>query len=960
MRNLLPVGLSLLATTGVAQAQGAEPFRVVTVPWVATALQVPHDGVAGQPHYLQAVAQNCDQQITFRWDYDGDGTFDMEPMAAPNRWNLGVQHTYPAGLEADTLYPARVEATCGEQVASATFLLQVRVDPTKGQQVNRLISNGMWVGHISATRDAAQRRFLWRDAVDSAVFGQALLNRGHRPEIDPAIDPYSEDVRWIVYELMRRPTQVNIAGDQAGENADVNGNGIGIRFYGEENYGGGPQLELVASAGMLDEVVPADIGAAAGFAGRTFREIVEDGAEYFYWSQSQIAFNGGFAGGWDYNVNGAAIDSSQVGWAAVALFAAEHNAGIQVPQWVKDRTYQGVLYQSAARGGNAALTGGYGYRAFGECGANHARSGAMLNALGFSTERDVNNAQVQATVNYIADNFAAQTPDCWGGRNVGNYYAMYQIAKGMRSFQPIIETPNGVDWYDTYVDFFLPAANAAGRFTNDNTWMGQREVAHGLALLILIPSIFNAPPVAVAHGQPTLVGPGDLVTFDHSGSYHPEPGGQIETYRWNFVDYPDGLDLNGDGDFDDEGEFAPEDLDGDGVVSNDEIVWDYVTGDPNARPTYAYTPELDFGEEVTFRVVLQVTDTAGRSAIDDESVVVRVTLVNHPPVALGHPSGRPDAAYQVVPGQVLHLDARRSYDPDSDDEPAPGFERDQITSYGWDLNLDGEYDVDTAEHDFQVPGDWAHNSVRTLRLRVCDDGQWTGTPDAECEGGDCSLCSTVTVRINVFDPEGDPDEDGLTNAQEGDLGTNFNDPDSDDDGLLDGAEVGEDATYDAGVDTNPLDADTDDDGINDGDEVEGGTQPLNPDSDGDGLTDGQERGVTEPVADPDGEGPAVGTDVELFRPDADPESTTNPNAADTDEGGVPDGVEDANRDGAIDEGEGDPNNGDDDDPDGDGLTNGQEADLGTDPRDPDTDGDGLEDGVEAIGPTDALDADTDD
>jgi hypothetical protein len=50
---------------------------------------------------------------------------------------------------------------------------------------------------------------------------------------------------------------------------------------------------------------------------------------------------------------------------------------------------------------------------------------------------------------------------------------------------------------------------------------------------------------------------------------------------------------------------------------------------------------------------------------------------------------------------------------------------------------------------------------------------------------------------------------------------------------------------------------------------------------------------------------------------------------------------------------------DDEDPDGDGLTTGDENDLGTDPLNPDTDGDGLLDGAEGGRGTDPGDADTD-
>jgi hypothetical protein len=66
------------------------------------------------------------------------------------------------------------------------------------------------------------------------------------------------------------------------------------------------------------------------------------------------------------------------------------------------------------------------------------------------------------------------------------------------------------------------------------------------------------------------------------------------------------------------------------------------------------------------------------------------------------------------------------------------------------------------------------------------------------------------------------------------LGTDKNNPDSDGDGLSDGAEVN---TYK----TDPLVADSDGDGLGDGSEVNTyGTQPLVNDTDGDSVNDGDE------------------------------------------------------------------------------------------------------------------------
>ncbi|MBM4281490.1 MAG: hypothetical protein FJ137_12275 [Deltaproteobacteria bacterium] len=188
----------------------------------------------------------------------------------------------------------------------------------------------------------------------------------------------------------------------------------------------------------------------------------------------------------------------------------------------------------------------------------------------------------------------------------------------------------------------------------------------------------------------------------------------------------------------------------------------------------------------------------------------------------------------------------------------------------------------------------------------------------------------------------DRDYDGVTNDEEATLGTDPDDPDSDDDGVRDGDE------RDRGEDT----------------DRDGAKNALDPDSDDDGLLDGTELGVTSP-----GGGTNVGAGH--FVPDSDPSTTTDPLDRDTDNGGVDDGLEDEDHDGAVDAGELDPLDPTDDrtrDRDGDGVTDVVEEATGTDPDDPDTDDDDLLDGVEDAdrdgvvddGETDPRDPDTDD
>ena len=78
----------------------------------------------------------------------------------------------------------------------------------------------------------------------------------------------------------------------------------------------------------------------------------------------------------------------------------------------------------------------------------------------------------------------------------------------------------------------------------------------------------------------------------------------------------------------------------------------------------------------------------------------------------------------------------------------------------------------------------------------------------------------------------DSDGDGLTNAEEEELGTDPDLADSDGDGIDDPDEI------DMGTD--PTNADSDEDGLDDGEEADYGCDPLVADADGDGYLDGEE------------------------------------------------------------------------------------------------------------------------
>ena len=415
----------------------------------------------------------------------------------------------------------------------------------------------------------------------------------------------------------------------------------------------------------------------------------------------------------------------------------------------------------------------------------------------------------------------------------------------------------------------------------------------------------------------------------------------------------------------------------------------------------------------------------------------------------------------TTPGFVGDADPTSTTDPNDTDSDDDG-----LLDGDEDLNTDGQTVNTIGDSTTSGTGETDPNVVDTDSDGLSDGDEVNATGplatigatdplDADTDdGGTQDGTEVLADGTNpVFgndndDAAADPDNDGLSNAQEAILGTDPDDADSDNDGLDDGSEVGNDGVLGAD-DTNPLDSDSDDDGLNDGDEVLGldgmpnngdETNPLNVDSDNDGINDGTEAGVTSGAVggSSDGNGtPYAGTDTGSpnFVPDADPTTTTDPTDPDSDDDGLGDGVEDANSDGATTNtiggtgdsgsGETDPNNADTDgdglrdgdetngtgplsvvgatdpldrdtddggsedgaevladgsdpttsngsddaaaDTDSDGLSNGQELLLGTDPNDPDSDNDGLDDGDEVgndgvlnLGDSDPLDADTDD
>ncbi|WP_135855323.1 hypothetical protein [Halorussus salinus] len=411
-----------------------------------------------------------------------------------------------------------------------------------------------------------------------------------------------------------------------------------------------------------------------------------------------------------------------------------------------------------------------------------------------------------------------------------------------------------------------------------------------------------------------------------------------------------------------------------GVVSDARTLYTNVTVtvDGDRRPVSVSTPSAP-GRNATFTATLRLTDAPHRIVVNATTAGVAMTTTN---VSLV----QHDSAVLRLDGDGLRAsyeEAVTGTDPLDPDSDAARTDSDE----GDDGVRDGREDFDA---DNATTAAEQHVGSDPFRADTDGDGLADGV-EIRADGLSPVRVDSTATGNATDDAGGDLDGDGLSNQREQTLGTALDDPDTDGDGLEDGAELQK-------YDTDPLNPDTDDDGLLDNETTRYGSDPLSNNSDDDGIADGVEVSQygTDPASnDTDGDGVTddaevrLGTDPtgidtdgdrlddheELRRYDTDPtefdsdsdglgDATeinvqhTSPNTVDSDDDGLWDGAE-VKRYGT------DPNVVD---TDGDGVTDAAEVEKHeTDPNEPDTDGDGLSDATEIheYG-TEPTDADTDD
>lgn len=219
-----------------------------------------------------------------------------------------------------------------------------------------------------------------------------------------------------------------------------------------------------------------------------------------------------------------------------------------------------------------------------------------------------------------------------------------------------------------------------------------------------------------------------------------------------------------------------------------------------------------------------------------------------------------------------------------------------------------------------------------------------------------SISGSIVVMVDGIETNAlmlyiDDDQDGLSNEQEIEFGTDPSSRDSDGDGLSDGEEINiyltnpllEDSDADGLTDfievnnqldpndNSDADQDADNDGLTNAEEISLGTLLNDSDTDNDGLTDGEEvdLGTNPNDSDSDNDYLSDGDEVNIHG--------TNPLSNDSDGDSISDNIEIDNGLDPLDATDADEDN------DGDGLTNAEEISLNTNINNSDTDSDGLSD-----------------
>jgi hypothetical protein len=647
----LSLGCLVILGTLLPAAAFAQAPTVATVPWVPAQHLIPHDIVSGRATRLKGAEIHQGgvyRGNSYRWDYGDGGNSGWIGLGSnEQRRVIEGARTYNgvAGSPFNAVLTVCTAANGGGTCASSTYRMTIR-DNTLTARVNIAIDEGLWYLYkYSASGVGGNGRMLPPGSYGDLASGHAAsLNaffaHGHLESYNRNTNPYVDVVTTGMTYLTGSLVQtVGIAGKNTG-NPDVNANGLGATVNGRDRevYQNGMLMDAIVTSGTPNANVT-----NGPYVNRTRSFLLQDFIDGYAWGQidnccGRVAPE---RGSWNYTYAPGHPDNSSSQWAAIGMIPAERQWGLTIPAFVKNESALSIdsMYSDGQIGYHLAPNQG---GCIWGC-AGTTPSGLVLWTM---AGRQSNEARFTAAMNWIVANWGAGPNEGNTGLVTGYTYGLFAAVKTFRLTRPNPTNVHaGFDWYND------PGRGVAHTLTTrqraDGGFNGVGVTDQGglwtqWSLLMLAGNLFAQAPQAVPSANPVRAAINQLVTFDHSQSFHLDPARSIVRYEWDF---------DGDGNF------------------------DFNTANGADRPTFRFNPALNQVPRV-YTARLRVTDDSNPALQDIKTVSITVDTGNVPPVAVITP-GNPSVTVNVD----LALSGANSSDPNAG---APL--NDRIVRYEWDFD----------------------------------------------------------------------------------------------------------------------------------------------------------------------------------------------------------------------------------------------------------------------------------
>ncbi|MFH1562769.1 MAG: PKD domain-containing protein [Nitrospirota bacterium] len=506
----------------------AEPLKIICVPWYNSSNA--HQTWSGKEIILKGTCKGGTGTLKYEWDF-GDGKQAVTGTVI-NPYAISATHIYNTGTE-NTIFIANLIVTDGQNNrATDTYRVKIREAENREVEKDVAVDNALWYLHTQQTRliKNGTECGYWQSgsyyvsptsAAIEAYGNTGRLSGGNREE-----DPYIETVERGFNDLWTRCKAITI-GTQTAGNPDTNGNGIGIGLSsGEQTYEIGQMMLAIVGSRQPERIT---ITGPGNVINRTYRDILQDMVDYCAFAQSDAGTKTDGRGGWQYeaydNKNGSS-DNSATQWPVIGLAAAQTEPwNIFAPKFVKDELDIWLNYSQDT-------DGGFGYTAPGSW-KNCAKTGAGICDLAY-LGYESSTPRVTRARDFLVTQWNNTS---YSNEHFGNLYGMYSIMKAARlSYLPITEFGTHT-WYTEYSDYLLSHQSSDGHweqvgYLKDNI---SPSLATSWGILILIQSLFSAPPIAVAEVfYPQIPIVGAPVIFVGTRSYHLDPKGKIVKFEWDF------------------------------------------------------------------------------------------------------------------------------------------------------------------------------------------------------------------------------------------------------------------------------------------------------------------------------------------------------------------------------------------------------------------------------------------